>query len=99
MPVTADDDVVVQGDAKRPCDLHDRACHRDIGGRGGRVARGMIVHEDQRRGTELERAFDDLPGIDRRVVNGSALLSLILDQHILAIKDRMWNSSTLPCAT
>ena len=40
----------------------------------------MIVYQDQRRGTKLERAFDDLARIDRRVVDSSALLALVLDR-------------------
>ncbi len=31
MPVLADDDVVVDGDAERLCRLHDRAGHVDVG--------------------------------------------------------------------
>src|SRR5271169_2131282 len=81
VPVAADNDVVVQYHAERGGSLLDIFGHGDVGRGWGRIARGMIVHEDQRRGTELERAFDDLPGIDRRVVNGSALLALILDPN------------------
>ena len=47
----------------------------------------MIVHQDQRRSLELERALDHLAGIDRGVVDRPALLLLVLDQHILAVEE------------
>jgi hypothetical protein len=34
------------------------------------------MHQDQRRGLRFERAFDDLAGINRRVVDRAALLAL-----------------------
>jgi hypothetical protein len=48
----------------------------------------MIVHQDQRRGAELKRALDNLARIDGRVVNGSALLPLVPDQHVLAVEEQ-----------
>jgi hypothetical protein len=45
MPVLADDDVVVHGNAERGGDIDDRPGHLDIGLRRRRVAGGMIVHE------------------------------------------------------
>jgi hypothetical protein len=45
MPVFADDDVVVHGNAEGRCDIDDRFRHLDIGLRRGRVAGGVIVHE------------------------------------------------------
>ena len=46
MPASADDDVVVHGDAERRCDIDDRLGHLDIGLRRGRIAGGMVVHQD-----------------------------------------------------
>src|SRR6516164_879809 len=46
----------------------------------------MIVHHNQRRGPELERALDHFARVDRRMVDGAALLTLMLDQHILAVE-------------
>jgi hypothetical protein len=40
MPVFADDDVVVHGNAEGRCDIDDRFRHLDIGLRRGRVASG-----------------------------------------------------------
>ena len=48
MPVLADDDVVVHGNAERRGDVDDRFRHLDIGLRGRRIAGGMVVHEDER---------------------------------------------------
>jgi hypothetical protein len=35
---------------------------------------------------ELERAFDDFAGVDRRMIDRAALVPLVLDQCILAIQ-------------
>src|SRR5258705_13519353 len=45
MPVLADDDVVVHGNAERGGDIDDRLRHLDIGLRRRRVAGGTVVHE------------------------------------------------------
>jgi len=45
MPVLADDDVVVHGNAERGGDLDDRFGHMDIGLRRRRIARGVVVHD------------------------------------------------------
>ena len=61
--------------------------HLDVVARRLGVARGMIVHQDQRGGVERQRALDDLARIDRRVVDGAALLHLVGDQHVLAVEE------------
>jgi hypothetical protein len=38
MPVLADDDVVMHGNAERSCDLDDLLCHLDVGVRRRRIA-------------------------------------------------------------
>src|ERR1035437_7689570 len=50
MPVLADDDVIVDGDAERSGDIDDRPGHLDIRQRRRRIAGGMIVHQDDSRG-------------------------------------------------
>jgi hypothetical protein len=45
MPVLADDDVVVHGNAERTGDIDDRAGHLDIGLRRRRIAGGVVVHD------------------------------------------------------
>jgi hypothetical protein len=48
VPASADDDVVVHGDAKRCCDVDDRLGHLDVGLRRRRVAGGVVVHHNYR---------------------------------------------------
>ena len=45
------------------------------------------MHQDQCRCLELERSLYHLARIDRRVVDGPALLLLVLDQHVLAVEE------------
>ena len=40
MPASADDDVIVHGDADRAGDVDDRLCHLDIGLRRRRIPEG-----------------------------------------------------------
>ena len=56
VPVFADDDVVVHGDAERTRHLDDRPRHLDVGARRRRVSGRMVVHQDDGSGGELERA-------------------------------------------
>src|SRR3981189_986134 len=44
MPVLADNEMVVHRDTEGARDLHNRLRHLDVGARGGRIARGMVVH-------------------------------------------------------
>ena len=46
MPVLADDDVIVHGDAERACDVGNLLGHLDVGVRLRRIAGGMIVQEN-----------------------------------------------------
>lgn len=48
MPVLADNDVIMHGDAERLGDVYDRFRHLDVGLRRCRVAGGMIVHQPRR---------------------------------------------------
>jgi hypothetical protein len=48
MPVLADNEMVVHRDTEGACDLHNRLRHLDVGARGGRIARGMVVQHAQR---------------------------------------------------
>ena len=43
---------------------------------------GVIMHENDRRSAELERAAHDLPGIDRRMIDRADALNLVGDQMI-----------------
>ena len=86
MAALADDDVVVDRDADRRTRALDRLGHLDVRIRRRRVARGMVVDHDDRRGAEFERPLDDLARVDRGVIDGAFLLHLVGDQHVLAIE-------------
>src|SRR6266540_1769957 len=88
MSLLADDDVVVHGDAERAGDLDDRLRHLDIGARRRRVARWMVVHEDDGGGRELERALDHLARVHRRVIDGSDLLGFVGDQLVALVEEQ-----------
>ena len=45
MPVLADDNMIVNGDAQRLRRVDDRLGHLDIGARGRRISRRMVVDE------------------------------------------------------
>jgi len=53
MPVPADNDVVVHGNAERLGDIDDRLGHVDVGARRRRVATRMIVHQSTGRSITL----------------------------------------------
>jgi len=53
MPVLADDDVVVHGDAERRGDVDDRLGHLDVGLRRRRIAGRVVVHEPAARSINL----------------------------------------------
>ena len=88
MPAAADDQVVVHRDAERLGGIDDVAGDRDVGFRRGRIARGMVVHQDQGGGVEFEGALDDFARIDRGVVDRTALLPLMFDQRVLAVEEQ-----------
>src|SRR5882757_8217868 len=82
--VAPDDQMVVQDHAECRRGFFDVLGYSDVGLGRGRVAGGVVVQQDQRRGAEIERALDDLARVDRGVVDRAALLALVLDQHVLA---------------
>jgi hypothetical protein len=45
MPILADDDVIVHGNAEWRRDIDDGFGHPDVGLRGRRIAGGVIVHD------------------------------------------------------
>ena len=84
MAVAANNDVVMQHHTERLGDVGNFACHFDIGLRWRGVARGVIMHKDQRRCIELKRSAHHFARIDRRMINRAALLDLIGNQTMLA---------------
>jgi hypothetical protein len=53
MPIFADDDVVVHGNAERPGDIDDGLGHLDVRLRGRRIAGGVIVQQTNMRFTAV----------------------------------------------
>ena len=86
MPALADDEVVMHLDAERFCRLDDLLRHLDIGAGRRRVAGGVIVDQDQRRGIEFEGAFHHFARIDGCVVDRAFLLHFVRDQMVLAVE-------------
>jgi hypothetical protein len=91
MAVLADDDVVVNRYAERLCRIDDHLRHVDIGARRRRVARGMVVDQDQRGCRKLQRALDHFTRIDRRVIDRAAPLHLVGDQRVAFVEEENAN--------
>ena len=87
MPVFADDDVVVHGDAEWRRDVDDRLRHLDVGLRWRRIAAWMIVDQDQSGRRQFERALDHLARIDRGMVDCAGLLNLVGDELIALVEE------------
>ena len=96
MPILADDQMVVHRDAERFRDLDDRLRHLDVGARGRGVAGGMVVHQDDRGGGELERALDHFAGINRRVIDGADCWRSSAMRWLRLSRKRMRSSSRSP---
>src|SRR5215472_5392736 len=77
MPVLADDDMIVHGNAERGGDVDDRPGHLDVGLRRRRIAGRVVVHQDQRGRRQFQRALDHLARVDRGVIDGADLLHLV----------------------
>jgi hypothetical protein len=45
------------------------------------------VHEDDRGGRQLQRAPDDLAGVDRGVVDGADLLDFVGDELVALVEE------------
>ena len=56
--------------------------------RDGFTPSGMVVHQHDGGGGELECPFDHLARIDRRVVDGSGLLQLVGDQRVTLVEEQ-----------
>src|SRR3954453_10602100 len=85
--VAANDDVVVDDDAERLCDLGDLLRHLDVGSRWGGVAGGVVVDEGQGARRELERPLHHLARVDRRMVDGPGLLHLVGDEGVALVEE------------
>ena len=74
MTFPAYDDVIVHRNSERTCDIDDRLRHLDVGVRRCRIAGRVIVHEDQRRRRQFERALDDFARVNGCVIDRAGLL-------------------------
>ena len=83
----ADDDVVVDGDAEWLGHVDDLPCHLDVRIRRRRVARRVIVDQDDGRCPELQRTLDDLTRINRRMVDSPLLLKIVGNQPVLLVEE------------
>ena len=86
MAAAGDDQMIMDPDRQLVGRLDDLAGDLDIGARRRRVAGRVVVDEDDGRCRELERPFQHLADIDRRVVDGSLLLHLVGDEIVLAVE-------------
>lgn len=80
--------MVVQRHTQRRARSCDFFGHGDVGLRRRRIPRRVIMHEDQRRGVDLERALDDLARVDRHVIDRAPRLCLVGNENVLAIKEQ-----------
>ena len=61
MPTSADDDVVVHGNAERACDIDDRFRHLDIRLRRRRIAGGVVVLDSLETTYRIEKLIRTSP--------------------------------------
>ena len=81
-----DDDVVMQRQAEVFAALLDLLGHAEIGLRRGRIARGVVVDQDQRTGVQHQGPLDHFTRVDRDVVHRADRHLLIRDDAVFAIK-------------
>jgi hypothetical protein len=84
----ADDQMIVHRNAERLGGLYDVLGDRDVRFRRARITGRMIVDQNQGGRAQFERALEDLAGVDRRVIDGAALLTLVLDQYVFAVEEQ-----------
>ena len=82
----ADDDVVVQRQPEVLAPLLDFLGHAEIGLRRRRIARRVVVDQDQGAGVQHQRPLDHLARIDRDMVNRAGREKLIGDDAVLAVE-------------
>ena len=86
MAAGADDQVIVHRNAQTLAGIDDRARDLDVGAAGGGVARRVVVHQDDRRGAQVDRTADHFADMDLRLINRSLAHHLVADQHVAAVK-------------
>lgn len=86
MALSTDDDMVVHHDAEQAACLGDPACDLDVGPAGLGIPAGVVVHEDHRGRTHVERLTDDLARVDRRLVDRAVADVMIYDQAVAGVE-------------
>ena len=87
MALAAHDDVVVNCQPQPLSGVNDPPGHLDVGEGRVRIARWMVVDQHDGRSAQLERALDDLAGVDGRMVYGAFLLNLVGNQLVLLVEE------------
>lgn len=85
-PARADDDVVVQGQAKHATSLLNLLRHSYVRLRWFRVAGRMIVDQDQGRSIEIQGAPDDFTRIDRHMIDGADAKAFVGNEPVLSVQ-------------
>ena len=86
MAFTANDNMVVNGDAEGCGACDDLLRHVDVGTRRRRVARRVVVHENDCRCRQLQRALHHLAHVDRGMVDGAVALHLVGDEAVALVE-------------
>lgn len=85
MPLAPDDHMIVDHHAEQPAGLGDALGDLDVGAaRLGRAA-GVIVNQDQRARSQVERLADHLARMDRGLVDAAVADVVIENQVVLDI--------------
>ena len=85
MATAANNQMVMDNNAQGFTSNYNIARQRHIGATGLGVATGVIVNQNQTRRAVAESTGDDFAHIYRRLVNGTTLLNLVMDQPVLCV--------------
>ena len=84
--VAADDQVVVDRQVEALAGLHQGPGQLPVGGRRGEVAARVVVNQNQSGGLVFQGQFQDLAGIDHRLVHRAFLDDLFGNDFVLAVE-------------
>ncbi len=80
--------MVVHGEVQGAAGQGHLAGYLHVGLRRRRIAGGVVVHQDHRRGGELQRPAGHLARIDRRMIDGALVHHLVTDQLVLLVEEQ-----------
>jgi hypothetical protein len=86
MPLRADDDMIVHADPQFSAGIGNVSGEGDIRPAGLRVARRMIVDEDDGCAPQINRTANDFADMDHGLINRSFGHHFVSDQHVFGIK-------------